>query len=177
MMRMTVAAGATFLAAATLVSCSSALSVGPFAGPRQPGVECIPLQGAKVITDGFDAVRNHGSAVAVIDKFALVDLKGLQLIHAYAVPTQGQWFGLQRGYPPGHFALFRWHWNRRQNLTGASVPPEPGKYEYMNLVLVVALKAARGSYAGIDVWYHVGSNDYHLRTVAGLMVTKRSTNC
>src|SRR5262245_8135176 len=121
MMRTAAAAGTVVLAAA-LAACQgtsvqSGGGAGPFAGPRQPGTECIGLRGARVISDGFDAVRNKGPVTVVIDKMALADEKGLRLIAAYAVRTQGELFGLQRGYPPGHVRLPGWHWDQRQDVT------------------------------------------------------------
>jgi hypothetical protein len=47
-----VAAGA--ILAATASSCSS--GPPPFGHPTSPGLQCIPLAGAKVVTDGMEAV-------------------------------------------------------------------------------------------------------------------------
>jgi hypothetical protein len=129
--------------------------------------------GGRSSEHGLDAVRNSGKATAVIEKIAMADPKGLRLIRAYAVRTQGEWFGVQTGYPPGHFHLTGWHWNSRQNADGARVPPAASKDDYWNLLLVVAPEGARSTYAGIDIWYRVGDNRYHWRTKAGLLLTRR----
>jgi hypothetical protein len=177
MISRTAAAAAAIAAAAVLASCSSSLPAGPLAGPRTPGTECTPARGAKVMTDGFDAVRNTGKATAVIEKVAMADPKGLRLLHAYAVRTEGIWYGVQAGYPPGHVRLPGWHWDTRQNADGARVPPATGKHDYWNLLLVVAPEAARSTYAGIDIWYRVGDNHYHWRTVAGLLLLTKRRSC
>jgi len=171
------ATGTTILAAAALSSCSSALPVGPFGEPRSPGTECIPLRGAKVITDGWEGVRNHSTTTAVIDRVALTHPKGLRVIRAYVVPAQGEWFGFQRGYPPGQYRLIGWQWDRRQDANGARVPPSTGKNDYWNLLLVIEPVAARGTAAGIDIWYHVGSSNYHLRIETALVVPTKRRRC
>jgi len=44
-------------------------------------VQCEPLAGHKLATDGDMAVRNSGKSTAVIDRVALARLRGLLLVH------------------------------------------------------------------------------------------------
>ncbi len=172
------AAGTAFLAAAAMASCgSSGLLAGPFAEPRIPSVQCEPLAGHQLATDGDEAVRNHGTATAVIDKVALARAKGLLLERAWAVPTTAQLEGMSWGAPPPPYHLLGWHWGRRHLGKGARVPPSTGKYDRTNLLVVVALApgVTRGTAAGIDIWYHVGANHYHLRTKVALVVINRKS--
>jgi hypothetical protein len=159
----TVAAGA--ILAAALCSCSS--GPAPFGHPTSPGGQCIPLAGAKVVTDGLEEVQNHATTTAVIDRVALRRPKGLVLDRAWVVPSDGSLYGAAYGYPPQfwRFKVPRWHWHRRMLAAGARVPPlSSGGYQWMNIVVVVRLAPGftRGRAAGIDMWYHVADNHYHL---------------
>lgn len=66
-------------------------------------------------------------------------------------------------------------WNRRQDAAGARVPHTTR----MNLLLVFKLAAgvARGTAAGIDIWYHVGSTPYHFRFETALVVLTNRRSC
>ena len=57
------------------------------------------------------------------------------------------------------------------------MPLAIAKYDRTNLLMVVRLAPgrSRGTAAGIDIWYHVGSNRYHFRTKLGLIVVNRKT--
>jgi hypothetical protein len=42
----------------------------------------------------------------------------------------------------------------------------------LDLLFVLQLVASHGSASGVDIWYHVSSRHYHLRTVFGLYVVQ-----
>src|SRR5215510_12053295 len=134
-------AGAVSLAvlAAALSSCSH--GPAPFDHPTSSGGQCIPLAGAKVVTDGLEMIQNRATTVAVIDRVALRRPKGLLLDRAWVVPTDAQLYGAAHGYPPQHyFKVVGWHWDRRQLADGARVPPlSTHEYFRMNIVIVVRL--------------------------------------
>jgi hypothetical protein len=112
---------------------------------------------------------------AVIDKISLRRPKHLLLDRAWVVPSDGGLYGAAHGYPPQHyFKVVGWHWDRRMLAEGAMVPPlSSGKYYWMNVVVGVRLArgVTRGSAAGIDLWYHVGSNHYYLGFETALAAT------
>jgi len=126
-----------------------------------------------VVTYGDEFVRNPGTATAVIDKMALAKPKGLRVLASWVVPTK-EMVGVQYGYPSGHLNLPGWQWDNRQSPDGARVPHTRGKYQKMSLVFVVGLKSGvkRGKAIGTDIWYHVGSQHYHLRTSTALLVLR-----
>jgi hypothetical protein len=169
-------AAAALAAAAALCSCSS--GPDPFGHPTSPGEQCIPLAGSKVVTDGLEEIQNRAATTAVIDKVALRRPKGLLLIRAWVVPTD-QLFGAAHGYPPPtRFKVVGWHWDRRQPADGAKVPPlSTGKYFRMNILVVARLAPGftRGRAAGIDMWYHVGGNNYYLRFQTALVAVAGPT--
>jgi hypothetical protein len=168
-----VAAVGAILAVATS-SCSS--GPPPFGHPTTPGEQCIPLAGAKVVTDGMEGFQNSAATTAIVDKIALRKPKGLLLDRAWVVPTDHGLYGAAHGYPPQrYFQVPGWHWDRRQLADGAKVPPlSTGKYFRMNIVVVVRLVrgVSRGTAAGIDMWYHVGANHYYLRFETALVAVK-----
>lgn len=180
-MRDVAAAGITVLAAAGLASCGDpALPAGPFAEPRQPAVQCEPLAGHKLATFGDVAVRNSGTATAVIDRVGLARMRGgLRLLRTLVVPTTQDIEGMHWGLPPRSFQneLAGWQWDRRHAAAGARVPPAAGKLDQANLLLIVALTpgARRGSAAGIKVWYHVGGSDYQVNIPLGLTLVNRKS--
>ena len=166
--RLTAAAGA--ILAAALCSCSGP---APFGHPTSPGGQCIPLAGHPVVTDGMESFENHANTLAVVDKVALRNPKGLRLDRAWIVPTDAQLYGAAYGYPPQfhRFKVVRWHWDQRMLADGARVPPlSSGKYFRMNILVVVRLAPgfARGRAAGIDMWYHVGDSHYYLKYLTSL---------
>ncbi len=165
------AAGAVL--AASLSACSSGNPIGPFGGPYSPAQQCVPLASNHVITYGDEFVRNPATAVAVIDKMALANPKGLRVFASWIVPTK-EMVGVRGGYPSGHLNLPGWQWDKRQSPDGATVPHTRGKYQKMSLVFVVGLKSGlnRGRAIGTDIWYHVGSQHYHLRTSTALLVIR-----
>jgi len=171
-----VAAGA--ILAATVNACSSGSATPPFGHPTSPGGQCVPLAGAKVVTDGLESFQNHATATAVIDKVALRRPKGLLLDRAWVVPTGGQLYGAAHGYPPQHyFKVVGWHWDRRMLAAGAKIPPlSTGHYRWMNILVVVrpAPGVKRGRAAGVDMWYHVGDSHYYLRFLTAIAADRVS---
>jgi hypothetical protein len=178
-MRGVSAASIALLAAAAVASCGGSRPAGPFAEPRDYSVQCQPLAGHKVTTFGDDSVRNYGKATAVIDKVTFVRPRHLRVLRIWAVPTTADLAGMSWGVPPPprSYHLAGWHWNQRHLAKGARVPPAAGKYDRMNLLVVVALTpgAQRGSMAAMDIWYHVGANAYRFRTSLGLVVVNRKS--
>ncbi len=125
------------------------------------------------MTDGLEAVQNHANAMAVIDKVALREPKGLLLDRAWVVPTDASLYGSGYGYPPQfhRWKVPRWHWGKRMLAAGAGVPPlSSGKYFRMNILVVVRLAPGftRGRAAGVDMWYHVGDSHYYLKFLTAL---------
>jgi hypothetical protein len=134
-------------------------------------MECLTLDGNQVRTYGDEWLRNPGTATAVIDQMTLAKPEGMRVVAAWVVPTSGLLYGDQVGYPPGPMPLSGWQWAKREPADGAKVPHTPGNNR-VNLVLVLGLNSGitSGQAAGIDIWYHVGSSHYHLRTAARLVL-------
>jgi hypothetical protein len=117
-------------------------------------------------TIGFDAVTNSGSVPAVIDRLVIRSPRHIKLIGAYV--TIGGPIGDWTTYPPvigpKEGDAFRW-WSNRHKPAGAVIPP--GKLAGIALGLKVT--SAKGSVAGINLFYHVGQAHYewhgHIRIV------------
>jgi hypothetical protein len=145
---------------------------GPLSDPFQGGGwECLGLDGKQVMTYGVEWVRNPGAAMAVIDQMTLAKPEGMRAVASWVVPTSGLLYGAQDGYPPSQMPLPGWQWARREPAGGAKVPHTLGNNK-VNLLLVLGLNsgATGGQAAGIDIWYHVGSSHYHLRTAQRLFL-------
>jgi hypothetical protein len=142
------------------------LKAGPLGHPVLRGMECLGLAGHRVVTYGVEWVQNPGPAKAVIDQMTLAKSEGLRVVATWAVPTSGLAYGVQVGYPPSKMPLPGWRWARREPADGATVPYTPGRRNRLNLLLVLGLKPGftTGQAAAVDLWYHVGSSRYHLRT-------------
>jgi hypothetical protein len=142
------------------------LKAGPLGHSLQSGMECLGLAGHQVVTYGVEWVQNTGPATAVVDQMTLAKSEGLRVVATWAVPTSGLVYGAQVGYPPSKMPLPGWHWARRQPADGATVPYTPGTRNRVNLLVVLGLKPGftTGQAAAVDVWYHIGSSRYHLRT-------------
>jgi hypothetical protein len=166
-------AGAALLAVLAGCSSGNAVNTGPFGGVGGPGQECFPVHSGEVITDGFNAVQNHGHATAVIDKVSLASPHGLRLLIAYAVRFSGELYGVQAGYPPSPEAK-GFPWATHQDADGIKVPPSTG-HEVTNLLLVIQTSGKRATDSGINVYYSVGQQHYHLKTNTSLLalVAKR----
>jgi hypothetical protein len=143
---------------------------GPLAGKIPPGVhltQCIPVRsGGIVVVEGFGTIPNSGQQVAVIDRVAFASPRNLQQLAAYVVPSVGL-YGDGTGYPPhgGGHQVAGFDWAGRQNAAGARIAhPTPAKPN-MDLVVIARMADANdASEQGVDVWYHVGNQHYHLRT-------------
>ncbi len=125
-----------------------------------------------VLTDGWPFVQNTSSSPAVIDRVGMADARGLRLLTAVAVPTSQDFYGAQPGYPNDKLALPGFDWKQRRNAVGATIPYSTGSHKWTDLLFVLQLVASHGSASGVDIWYHVGSQHYHLRTVFGLYVVQ-----
>lgn len=158
------------LAAAWVVT-HRAPKAGPLGHLFQGGMQCLGLDGYQVLTYGVEWLRNPGAATAVIDQMTLAQPEGLRVVAAWVVPTTGLVYGAQVGYPPSKMPLPGWQWAKRETADGAAVPHTPGNNR-VNLVLVLGLNSGvtSGQAAGIDIWYHVGSSHYHLRTAQRLVL-------
>ena len=179
--RVTLATAA--VAAILLAGCSgdtvSPVNTGPFGG-KDYGAQAMcsdPFAPHTVYTAGSEvAFRNVGPA-AVIDKLSFTHIHGLRLLAAYVVPNTGQGggYGNRIGYPPRQRDLPTGVlWDQRQSADGAHIPPTPPKPAEINLVLVIQLTSATGTYRGIDIYYHTTHGRYHMH--ADDMVTLRTKN-
>jgi hypothetical protein len=140
---------------------SNAMNTGPLGNGGTPGEECVSMPVGRILTYGFDAFTNKGTSPAVISKASLADPKGIRTLAAWIVPVTGHdLYGLAWGFPPTRQVPAGVQWAQRQHPTGAAISPS----RQSNIVLVLELTARKGSADGIDVYYHVGSTDYHLRT-------------
>ena len=164
----TVVVAVAVLAAMGMHASANPINTGPFGGTGGTiGTECFPIShpGA-VVTDGFNEVQNGGAAVAVIDRITLVDPHGLRLLTAWAVPARQLLYGVEGGYPPAS-RIAGLRWADRQRATSARVP-HTGADAATNLLLVISTSGLRATDRGINVYYHVGHQSYHLRTEVGL---------
>jgi hypothetical protein len=176
---------ATLAAAAlgiSLAGCSGsdpAVNTGPLGGSGYGGqAMCSDALGPHgVFTAGSElGFRNAGPAV-LIDKVTFTRIHDLRLVAAYVVPNTGQsgGYGNWGGYPPPQRDLPKGVlWSRRQLADGAHIPPTPPKPAEVNLVLVIQLTGATGTYRGIDIYYHTSDGRFHLH--ADDMVTLRTKN-
>jgi hypothetical protein len=167
----TAAGAALALAAVALAGCGSANAIGPLGGSEAGGNVCMQAVKTGVLTDGWPFVQNTSPTPAVIDKVDLANPHGMKLITAWAVPVTGHdAYGAQPGYPPGKLQLPGFQWPQRRPAAGAVVPAHQTGLKETDLLFVVALLAKSSSATGVDIWYHVGSKRYHIRTVFGLKV-------
>jgi hypothetical protein len=168
-----VAGAAIALAAAALAGRGStpANAIGPLGGSEAPGNICLQDVKTSVLTDGWPFVKNKSQMPAVIDKVDLANPHGMKLISAWAVPILGHdAYGAEPGFPPGKTLPPGIEWPQRHAAAGAVVPAHQTGYKETDLLFVVALLAKSSSATGVDIWYHVGSKRYHIRTVFGLKV-------
>jgi hypothetical protein len=169
--RLTVAVGALALAAA-VAACGSQdpNAVGPLGGPESSGTVCMTDVHSEVLTDGWPVVGNTSKTPAVIDKVSLAKPMGMSLITAWAVPITGHTaYGAEPGYPPGKDLPPGIAWARRHSAVAAIVPHSAAPHE-TDLLFVVRILAPRASVSGFNIWYHVGSQHWHIQTVFGLRV-------
>jgi acyl dehydratase len=177
--RATLAAAALAISLAGCGGGDPAVNTGPLGGRGYGGqAMCsIALAPHAVYTAGSElAFRNAGPAV-MIDKVTFTRVDGLRLVAAYTVPNTGQGggYGDRLGYPPPQRDLQAGVlWSRRQRADGAHIPPTPPKPAAVDLVLVIQLTGATGTYQGIDIYYHTSGGHFHMH--ADDMVTLRTKN-
>jgi hypothetical protein len=181
MIKSSVLAAAVAVAVAALAGCGSSghpVNTGPFGGQGETiGRECVPIKSGQIFTYGSVDVRNSGPQ-AVIDKVALARPRTLRLLAAWAVPVTGDLlYGDQLGYPPGHMKMPGFQWAMRMKPDGAVVPHARHHNDVTNIVLVLQPVGDRGSALGVDVFYHVGSQQYHYRSGIGLTVVTPPLRC
>lgn len=177
-----VVASAVALAAAT-AGCSrgNPVNTGPFGGAGNSGQDCVPIgHPGGFLTEGFNDVSDGWrGTVAVISKVSLVQPRGLRLVRAYAVrlgdvPAYGDLPGLPSTSPDGfHYPA----WKHHVNAVGARVPYVKDLAFQTNLLLVLRILASKSTDQGINVWYHVGTQQYHLQTRFGLELVARPARC
>jgi hypothetical protein len=68
-------------------------------------------------------------------------------------------------------------WKHHVNAIGARVRYVRHLAFQTNLLLVLRVSAPEASDQGINVWYHVGTQQYHLRTRFGLKLVTRGDHC
>jgi hypothetical protein len=176
--RLAVAGAAALAVLAAACGSSSDAGAGPLGPVEASGSVCEQGVTSHVFTDGWPFVVNSSQTPAVIDKVGLANPRGLSLITAWAVPQANDGYGAAPGYPqaarmplsPGL------QWAHRHNAVGAIIRYKT-HHPYTGMLFVVRLLAKRASATGVDIWYHVGSQHYHLRTVFGLIVLGPGLKC
>lgn len=169
------AVASSIILAALMTSCSSGQTgVGPFGPtPSASDLQCDPATPGQVWTFADDEVRNHAQATATIDSVDLANPRGLKTLGAWAVRVTGRiLYGAMPGEPPKYDPR-GFDWPQRRAAAGALVPHTSSDNDVTNLVLVVRLTGKRGTADGLDVWYHVGSQHYQLRTAVHYLLTAR----
>jgi hypothetical protein len=168
-------------AAAAACSGGNPVNTGPFGGAGNGGYNCVPIgHPGGFVTEGLNEVSDSWrGTVAVISKISLVRPRGLRLVRAYAVrlgdvPSYGDMPGLPSASDNG-FSYPAW--KHHVNAVGARVPYVRRLAFQTDLLLVLKVSAAKSTDQGINVWYHVGSRLYHLRTRFGLQLLARPAHC
>ncbi len=143
------------IAAAVVSGCGSGLPEGPLGVKPENTIKISqPVRQGGADTIGFDAVFNSGSAPAVIDRLVIRSPRHMKFIGAQV--TIGGPVGNWGTYPPmirsSDGDAFRW-WANRHEPAGAVIPP----HQWAGIALGLAATSARGSIAGINLYYHVGS--------------------
>jgi hypothetical protein len=165
--------------AVVVAGCSASIPVnaGPFGGAGNGGYDCVPhSHPGEILTEGFNDVSDSWrGTVAVISKVSLVRPRGLRLMRTYAVRLGNHpAYGDMPGLPSVGVGAFSYPaWKHHVNAAGARVAYARHVAFQTNLLLVVKTSAANSSDQGINVWYHVGTRHYHLRTRFGLKLMTR----
>ncbi|MGH3288853.1 MAG: hypothetical protein ACRDPD_29950 [Streptosporangiaceae bacterium] len=143
-------------------------SDGPFGTGGTPGALCTPVPRGGVLSDGFEALENHGSSTARITRVTLAaPHQGLTVLAAYVIPVTGYTlYGALPGYPQAGQMPPGEDWPHRQLVAGAQVPA----MKVANLLLVLKPASSGGTAGGIDVYYEAGGRQYLLRTATSLNV-------
>lgn len=164
-------AAAALLAGALLASCASAsANYGPLAsGGLGAGQECIPVPPGGVVSYGFQAFSNPGSA-ATVTKVDLAEPRNLRILQAWIVPVTGHdLYGVLDGYPPDGHLPRGVQWAQRQSADGAVIPHLQGP-DVANLVLVLEPLAKVATAAGVNVSYTEAGTSYQLQTHFAIQV-------
>ena len=161
------------IAAAVVSGCGSDLPEGPLGDkPENPTTVGQPVRQGGADTIGFDAVFNSGSAPAVIDRLVIRSPRHIKLIGASV--TIGGIIGDWETYPPmipsSQADAFRW-WANRHEPAGAVIPP----HKWAGIALGLATTSAKGSIAGINLFYHVGSA--HYEWLGNIRIVLTSVDC
>jgi len=165
--RLRVLAGIT--TAMLLTGCGAGVPTdGPFGNGGTPSAECAPVPRGGVLSFGFEALENHGSAAAQITNVTLAEPHhGLTVLAAYVIPVTGHdLYGVRDGYPQANQMPPGEDWPHRQPAVGAYV----AAMKVANLLLVLRPANAGGTAAGIDVSYSSGGRQYLLQTATSLRV-------
>lgn len=141
---------------------------GPFGNGGTSGSLCTPVPRGSVLSDGFEALENHGSSAARITGVTLAaPHHGLTVLAAYVIPVTGDTlYGARSGYPQAGQMPPGEDWPDRHRAAGAQVPAG----QVANLLLVLRPAASGGTARGIDVYYEAGGRQYLLRTATSLQV-------
>lgn len=159
-------------------ACGSAVAVnvGPLGNGEAIGGLCQATTHGAGITYGLTGFRNSGSSTATITKVDLVDPQGLRMLADSIVLIDGSrprtyFVGDDAGYPPAAILLRQpgvgAAWARRQDAVGAKLPPSRKNQPRQRYNLVLGLTVTNGTVGrakGIDVFYTVGGQPYHLQT-------------
>jgi hypothetical protein len=166
------------LAAILLSGCGGGnpVNTGPFGGSNYGGEGTCsdPLPPHSVFTDSDLAFNNTGPA-AVIDKVSFTHIHGLRLVTAYTVLNLqiGGGFGDAPGPPPPSELARGILWSQRQRADGAHIPPTP-KSDEVDLVLVMQLTSASGTFSGLNLYYHTRGGHYHMQVDRSLTLRTHS---
>jgi hypothetical protein len=115
----------------------------------------------------------------MIDKVSFTHIQGLRLVAAYTVLNleQGGGFGDAPGFPPPSDLARGILWSQRQRADGAHIPPTP-KPDEVDLVLVMQLTSANGTFSGLNLYYHTPNGHYHMQVDRSLTLrTQNSQSC
>jgi hypothetical protein len=162
----------SLLALCALAGCSSAdfTTGGPLTDNGSPGVLCSPVPPGGVLSDGFEALTNSGSAPAVVTKVGLADPRDLRVVAAYLVPIAGtDLYGVRSGFPPPAHLDPGVEWSQRENAAGGHIAHSKG-HQVTNLLVVIKPGRAGGRTSGIYVYYTVADHKYRMETATGLHV-------
>jgi hypothetical protein len=155
------------------------LTPAPSAAPTGTAGSTAPISyPGELATDGFYDVRDSWrGTVAVISKISLVRPRGLRLLRAYAVRLSDHpLYGTMPGLPPSDGGI-KYPWKDHVNAIGARVPYTRSPTIETNLLLVLKTYARKSTDQGINVWYHVGTQDYQLHTRFELELLARPARC
>jgi hypothetical protein len=165
------------MAGAVLSGCQGPgqLPAGPLGSrPENHIVVGQPVVSGRADTIGFDAMFNGGAAPAVIDRLVLVAPRHIKLIGAYVTigGITGNWPTFPPSFPQSASGRHENRypiraWAHRHQPAGAVIPPR----RWAGIALGLDATAARGSIAGVDLFYHVGGARYEWRGHVRIVLT------